>query len=311
MDQNLLASELFADKRAERRLKYIRLCVIGAIAVAYLGVVVGARSLASSSSGDEKAPYVAVVDISGEIGPGKDASIRSLAPVLKQAFDDKKAKAIVLRINSPGGTPVQSSLIHDEILRLKKLRPELPVVAVGEDLVASGAYLIAMSADKLVVNRSTMAGSIGVIMRGFGFTGLMEKVGIERRAMTAGEAKNQLDPFGPLTEEDKAKLGGMLANVHQHFKDTVIAGRKDRLKAEHSEVFTGAVWTGDDAVRLGLADEIGSLQTVMESVGAEKSKVYSVEVPFFEAITRSFGVSVTKAVLAETRAAAPVELLHE
>jgi protease IV len=310
MDQNQLASELFADKRAERRLKYIRLGVIATIAVAYLTLLVGARSMANDRAAEAGGPHVAVVDITGEIGPGKDASLRALAPVLKEAFDDKAAKAVVLRINSPGGTPVQSSLLHDEIVRLRQKRPELPVYAVGEDMVTSGAYLIAMSADKLVVNRSTMAGSIGVIIRSFGFTGLMEKVGIERRALTAGESKNQLDPFGPFTEEDKQSVAGMLENVHQHFKDIVLAARKDKLKKDPSELFTGAVWTGSQAVELGLADQVGSLQTVMAEVGAVKTRVYSVKVPLLEALTRSFGVSVTKTLIAETGSTpAAVELL--
>jgi len=194
------------------------------------------------------------------------------------------------------------------VLRLKKSHPGRPVIAVGEDMLTSGAYLIAMSADKVVVNRSTMTGSVGVIIRSFGFTGLMEKLGVERRALTAGESKNQLDPFGPLTEDDKAKVSGMLTKVHQHFKDIVQTSRARKLKASPEELFTGAVWTGDEAVSLGLADEVGSLSTVMAQLGVEKAQVYSADVPLLEALTRSLGVSVAKTLVTETQAGAELTL---
>lgn len=305
-----LIEKLFKNQTSERRFKYIRLAAFSGIALAYLGLFAFLQSgRAPDHSESSSTSYVAVVDIAGEIGPSKDASLRNLAPALKAAFDDKDAKAIVLRINSPGGTPVQASLIHDEIQYLKKSHPDAKVVAVGEDMLTSGAYLIAMAADTVVVNRSTMTGSVGVILRNFGFTGLMEKIGVESRTLTAGESKNQLDPFSPANEQDKEQIQDLLTHVHDHFKDIVVESRGARLKAPADQLFTGAFWTGGQAVQLGLADEIGSLRTVMEGTGSTTFRTYAPKMSLLKTLTQSVGTTASKALGLDVGVPSSVELL--
>lgn len=267
----LILGELTQERKLRRRASYFKYSVLGAIAVLYGIAIVAGLTRTNAPSED----YAALVRISGEIGAGKDASAAVINPLLEQAFADKKAKGVVLLINSPGGTPVQSSLIHDRVESLKK-QYNKKVIAVGEDMMTSGAYMIAVAADELVVNRSTLTGSIGVISRSFGFTSLMDKVGVERRVMTAGESKNMLDPFGPQTEQDKVKTAALLKSIHQHFKDTVTAGRGARLKLDTPGLFSGTVWTGDEAVTLGLADKLGDVKSATkESWGTDKLREFT------------------------------------
>lgn len=267
-------NSLMQDKAAERRRTYIKYAVLGTIAALYAGAFLFAQ-MASSSSQKMDGEYANLVRIEGEIGPGKSASAQALVPLLEKAFSDDKAKAVVLLINSPGGTPVQSSLVHDAVVRLKAEHNK-PVLAVGEDLVTSGAYFIAVAADKIVVNRSTVTGSIGVVSRGFGFQGLMEKLGVERRVHTAGESKNLGDPFGPETEAGLAKQEELLHAIHAHFKDTVTTGRGGKLDADYPGLFSGTVWTGEQSVAMGLTDELGDLSTaVKKEYGVSKLREVS------------------------------------
>ena len=266
--------ELILDRKKERRKTYVKYAIIGALGFSYLAAIIAGMSGSASNKNTES--YVAFVKVSGEIMPGKEAGASVLNPLVEKAFEDTAAKGVVLLVNSPGGTPVQASLVYDQIMRLKAAYPDKKVVAVGEDLMTSGAYMIAAAADTIVVNRSTITGSIGVISRGFGFTGLMDKVGVERRVTTAGEAKNLLDPFGPQSEEDRLKQRELLQQIHGHFKDTVLAGRGDRLNRDTPGLFSGTVWTGEQAVKMGLADRLGDLQTVMkEDFGVEATREYS------------------------------------
>lgn len=292
-----LTSALLKDRRAERRFKYIRLTAIAGLAVAYLTAGAIAFSGKSSEAAPPSQPHVAVVNLKGTIGAADDISIDKVRKHLHDAFDDPTAKAVVMRINSPGGAPVQASLIHDEVLALKKRHPGRKVIAVAEDYVASGGYFIAMAADELVVNKSTMAGSIGVISSGFGFTGLMEKLGIERRALTAGTAKNGMDPFSPLKEQDLAKSNELLQEIFGHFTDAVLAARKDRLKAPPDQLFTGAIWTGAKAVELGLADELGSMSTVMEELGVKTAVVYGPVPNFLQLLGDGVGTAASRHVV--------------
>ncbi len=317
MDPQLeLVQAVLQDRKSERRFKYIRLAVIVGLAALYLG----AGFVAMKRDGAEKAraasePHIAVVDLKGTIsasdsGMSEGLSLARVRKHLHDAFKDEQAKAVVLRINSPGGSPVQASLIHDEILELKKRHPGRKVIAVAEDYVASGGYFIAMAADELVVNRSTLAGSIGVISSGFGFTGLMDKLGIERRAFTAGTAKNGMDPFSPLTERDLAKYRELLSGIHGHFTDVVLTARKDRLKASPEDLFTGAAWTGEQAVKLGLADSLGSVTTVMGDLEATRIVVYGPSPSILEMLGGSIGTAASQQVLRATMQAPSAPLLQ-
>ena len=260
-----LVRDLLAERRFDRRKTYFKYGVIALAALTFLGGLRGAGSSTSSIS----EPYAAVVRVEGEILPGRPASAEGLNPQLEKAFSDESAKAVILLVNSPGGTPVQASLVHDRIKALKAAHPGKPVVAVGEDMMTSGAYMIASAADRIVVNRSTVAGSIGVITRGFGFSGLMNKLGVERRVQTAGESKNMADPFMPQSEADRAKQAHLLSKIHEHFIDTVKSGRGERLKLNTPGLFSGAVWTGDEAVEAGLADSLGDLASVKKELGVK------------------------------------------
>jgi protease-4 len=220
-----------------------------------------------------------------------------LIDALREASEDSKVKGILLRMNSPGGSPVQSQAVYEEIRRLKAEKPELPIVAVVADLCASGCYYIAAAADKIFVSEASVVGSIGVIMGSFGFVETLKTLGIERRIMTAGEHKALLDPFAPVDPVAKAHMQGLINQVHQQFIDAVKAGRGPRLK-ETPEMFSGLVWNGREGIRLGLADEIGSDRSVAETViGAKKRVNFNPEEGVFERLSRRMGTEVALAFL--------------
>src|SRR5205085_7721927 len=204
-------------------------------------------------------------EIKGEIASGGDASAEAVTAAMRAAFEDGGAQGIVLLINSPGGSPVQAGIIYDEIKRLKA-KYKKPVYAVVEESCASAAYYLASATDRIFVDKASIVGSIGVLMDGFGFTGLMEKLGVERRLLTAGENKGFLDPFSPQTERHRQHAQQMLDVVHRQFIDVVKTGRGKRLKADMPELFSGLFWTGQQAVDLGLADQLGSLDFVAREV---------------------------------------------
>src|SRR5512134_3418265 len=209
--------------------------------------------------------HTAMVEVSGLIAPGADASAERINSALLEAFKDSNTQGVVVRINSPGGSPVQAQTIYDEMRRLRKKYPDIPLYAVVEDVCASGGYFVAAGADRIYVGRASIVGSIGVLMNGFGFTGLMDKLGIERRLITAGENKGMLDPFSPLEEKDRAHIKEMLGDIHQQFVGVVKEGRGKRLK-ESPEIFSGLIWTGQKSIDLGLADSLGSLEYVAREV---------------------------------------------
>jgi protease-4 len=202
---------------------------------------------------------------------------------------------IVLRINSPGGSPVQAGIINDEIRRLRAEHPETPLYAVVEDVCASGGYYVAVAADRIYVNKASLVGSIGVLMDGFGFTGTMEKLGVDRRLLTAGSNKGFLDPFSPQNDEQKAFAQTMLDEIHRQFIEVVRSGRGDRLK-ETPETFSGLVWTGEQSVRMGLADDFGSVDSIARDViKAEKVLDYSAKDNIAERFAKRFGASAVSA----------------
>jgi protease-4 len=216
--------------------------------------------------------HTALIDIDGVIGAGESVNADSTVSSLRAAYEDKHTKGIILRINSPGGSPVQAGIINDEIHRLRKLNPKIPVYAVIEDICASGGYYIAVAADKIYVDKASIVGSIGVLMDGFGFTGTMQKLGVERRLMTAGANKGFMDPFSPINPAHTAHAQAMLNEIHQQFIAVVREGRGKRLK-ETSEMFSGLFWSGEKAIGMGLADAFGNSDYVAREVIKEENVV--------------------------------------
>jgi protease IV len=253
---------------------------------------------------DISKPHTAVVSIKGEIAADSEASAEHVVAAMRSAFEDKGAQAVVLLINSPGGSPVQAGIINDEIRRLKA-KHDKPVYAVVEETCASAAYYIAVAADQIFVDKASIVGSIGVLMDGFGFTGLMDKLGVERRLMTAGDNKGFMDPFSPQTEKQRVFAQTMLNQIHQQFIEVVKTGRGKRLK-ENSETFSGLFWTGQQAVEMGLADQLGNLDFVArEVVKAEEMVDYTRRENVAERLVKRFGASIGQG-MAQTFQPAPV-----
>ena len=233
--------------------------------------------------------HTAMVNLTGTIEAKGEANAENLIAALDAAFEEKNAAGVILRINSPGGSPVQAGMVNDEIRRLRAKYPDKPLYVVVEDMCASGGYFVAAAADKIFVNKASVVGSIGVLMDGFGFTGVMDKLGVERRLLTAGENKGFLDPFSPQAERQKAYAQSLLKNIHQQFIDVVKAGRGKRLK-ETPEMFSGLIWTGEQSIELGLADAYGSVDSVARDViQAEKVLDYSVKDNIAERFAKRLG----------------------
>ena len=241
-----------------------------------------------------KAPvsaHTALVEVRGAIAADAEANADNLMAALRSAFEDHGARAVILRINSPGGSPVQAGLVHDEIIRLKALHKK-KVYAVCEEMCASAAYYIAVAADQVVVDKASVVGSIGVLMDGFGFTGVMEKVGVERRLMTSGSNKGMLDPFSPRDPAQETYAQAMLDQIHQQFISVVKLGRGKRLK-DNPELFSGLFWNGEQAVSLGLADKLGSLdQIARDDVKAEDIIDYTQKENLAERLAKRFGAAI-------------------
>ena len=281
-----LAFAALNEQKSTRRWKtFVRLSWLAFfIAVVWLALHRG------TPTSDATVPHTAVVEIKGEIADGADASAEFVNAALRAAFEDNGAKAVVLLINSPGGSPVQAGMMNDEILRLKT-KYKKPVYAVVGETCASAAYYIAVSADKIYVDKASIVGSIGVLMDGFGFTGLMDKLGVERRLLTAGENKGFLDPFSAQSDKQRAFAQTMLNQIHQQFISVVKAGRGQRLK-ETPEMFSGLFWSGQQAVELGLADQLGNLDYVArEVVKAEEIIDYTRRDNVAERLAKKFGAS--------------------
>jgi protease-4 len=241
---------------------------------------------------DEVGRHTALIEINGEIDVEGTGSADAVIPALDKAFEDKGSAAIVLRINSPGGSPVQAGEIVDEIYRLKAEYPDKPLYVVVDEICASGGYYIASAADKIFVNKASIVGSIGVLMDGFGFSGLMDKLGIERRLLTAGANKGFMDPYSPQSPKQREYAQQMLNEIHQQFIAVVRKGRGKRLK-ETPEMFSGLFWTGARAVDMGLADGFGTVDTVARDVvKAEDVVDYTEREGLPERVLKKFGASV-------------------
>lgn len=285
-----IAFSTLQEQKAKRRWGiFFKLAVLGYL-VAVLVLVVdwgGSEKLADGR-------HTAVIYLHGVIEPTGEASAEKITGALQAAYEDKGTAGVVLRINSPGGSPVQSGIIHDEILRLRAKHPEIPLYAVVEDICASGGYYVAVAADRIYVNRASIVGSIGVLMDGFGFTGTMDKLGVERRLLTAGENKGFLDPFSPQDEKQKAHARLLLAEIHRQFIEVVRQGRGKRLK-ETPEMFSGLMWAGSQSIQLGLVDDYGTVDSVARDVvKAEKLLDYSVKDNIAERFAKRLGADVAR-----------------
>ena len=286
------------EQRAARRWKlFMRLFWL-----LIIGAIVWFVYRADAMTAPITTPHTAVIEIRGEVAKGAEASAENVVSSLKSAFEDRGAQAIVLLIDSPGGSPVQAGIINDEITRLKAIHNK-KVYAVVEETCASAAYYIAAAADEIYVDKASLIGSIGVLMDGFGFTGLMEKVGVERRLITAGDNKGMLDPFSPQDEAQRAYIQAMLNEIHTQFIAVVKRGRGERLK-ETPDTFSGLIWSGQQAVNLGLADGLGSLDYVArEVVKAEDIVDYTQRENFGLRLAKRFGASVGEGMFLAARSA--------
>jgi len=246
--------------------------------------------------GGNSKDHTAVIDVVGVIAEDKDSNAADIIESLRDAVKDKHTKGIILHSNSPGGSPVQSAYVYEEIRNLKKEHPDLPVYAVVSDICASGCYYIASASDKIFVNQSSLIGSIGVLMDGFGFVDVMQKLGVERRLLTAGAHKAMLDPFSPPKEDETKYMQGLLDQVHQQFIGAVKAGRGDRLK-ETPDMFSGLVWTGEAGVKLGVADGFGNDDHVAKDIiGAEKLVDFTQQGRLIDKIAGKLGASFGQAI---------------
>jgi len=289
-----LASSALAEQKARRRWGIFFKLLGFAYLTLMLVLLVDWGDSAEKLADGKK--HTALVELSGVISPDTQASAENINEALQKAFKDKTTQGVILRINSPGGSPVQSGRINDEIGRLRAKYPNIPLYVVVEDMCASGGYYVAAAADQIYVDKASIVGSIGVLMDGFGFTGTMDKLGVERRLLTAGENKGFLDPFSPQDEKQLAHAKLMLEDVHKQFIEAVRKGRGKRLK-ETPELFSGLMWTGDEAVQLGLADGFGSVGYVArELIKAEDIKDFTVKQSLADRLARQFGADVAQSV---------------
>ncbi|WP_349742802.1 S49 family peptidase [Roseateles cavernae] len=295
------ARDYLRDRRSERRWRvFFRLAWL-ALVVAVLWLLLAQRQVGTAPN----TPHTALVEVRGEIAVDTEASAELMLSALKSAFEDQGAQAVVLRINSPGGSPVQAGIVYDEIVRLKAKHGK-KVYAVVEEICASGAYYIAAAADEIYVDKASVVGSIGVLMDGFGFTGLMDKLGVERRLITAGANKGMLDPFSPENEAQRAYAQAMLDQIHRQFIKIVKDGRGKRLK-ETPETFSGLFWNGEEAIKLGLADHLGSLDYVArEVIKAEEVIDYTPRDNVAERLAKRFGAAMGEGAVKAFRSLAPI-----
>ncbi len=289
-----LAFATLNEQRARRRWSiFFRFVTLGIVGVG-LWIAFGMANKEDEIIG----PHTALIEIDGTIEAGTSGAADAVIPALDRAYSEDNAVGVILHINSPGGSPVQAGMINDEIVRLRAEYPRKPLYVVVDEICASGGYYIAAAADKIFVNKASIVGSIGVLMDGFGFTGLMDKLGIERRLMTAGENKGFLDPFSPQSAKQKGYAQEMLNEVHQQFIDVVRKGRGKRLK-ETPETFSGLFWSGSKAVEIGLADGYGTVDSVArDELKAEDIVDYTQHEALSERLLKKFGGAVGTAAMA-------------
>lgn len=290
-----LALETLAEQKRRRRWG-IFFRVLGFAYLTFLIVALGDWGGASDTLGDGK-KHTALVQLNGVIKATGEASAEKITESLQAAFKDHGTQGVILRINSPGGSPVQSGIINDEIRRLRAKHPNIPLYAVVEDVCASGGYYVAAAADRIFVDKASIVGSIGVLMDGFGFTGTMDKLGVERRLLTAGENKGFLDPFSPQDAQHKQHAQILLDDIHRQFIDVVRKGRGKRLK-DSPELFSGLMWTGAKSIELGLTDELGSVEYVArEVIKAEDIRDYTMRASLTERFAKQFGTDLAEGIM--------------
>ena len=288
----LLLLENLKENRKARRWKALLRILSLFVLVGLIYQVFDIQLPGSGGSGK----HTALVRIEGEISPNSIANALDINSALTAAFESKEAVGVVLRINSPGGSPVQAGMINDEIRRLRTLHPEKPFYVVVEDVCASGGYYIAVAGDKILVDKASLVGSIGVVMGGFGFTGLMEKMGISRRLITAGSDKGMLDPFSKENPKQVEMVKKMLEDIHQQFITVVKQGRGERLKND-PDIFTGRVWNGEQALQLGLVDGYGTIDSVARDILKAPDLVdYTLKENFAERVAKRFGAETGAAI---------------
>ena len=264
---------------------------------AYIAAIIFMYSDADISNVKINDKHTALVEINGVISDKDEANADSIVTALRDAFDNENSAGVIVRINSPGGSPVQSGYIYDEMQRLREKHPDTALYAVVTDVCASGGYYIASAADKIYADKASIIGSIGVRMDNFGFVEAIDKLGVERRTLTAGENKALLDPFLPEDGKAKAHMQTMLDEIHQQFISAVKKGRGDRLDTTVEGIFSGLIWTGEAAVNIGLVDELGSSSHVAREVIGEETIVnYTVEQDIFERFAERLGSSVAQVI---------------
>lgn len=294
--ENLVLAQVHEQRRARRWSMFFRLFIALYLLLVLAIYVHNLGYDEHSLSGGGK--HTALVQLSGVIAEDAEANADDINQALRGAFEDKNTAGVILRVNSPGGSPVQAGQIHDEMIRLREKYPDIPLHVVIDDICASGGYYVAAAADKIYADKASVVGSVGVIMSGFGFVDAMDKLGIERRLLTAGENKALLDPFSPKKEAEQAHLQSMLDQIHQQFIDVVKKGRGGHLK-DDDQLFSGLVWTGEKAVELGLVDALGSADYVArEVIGEEDVIEFSRKTDVLERLADRMGVSLGR-VLAE------------
>lgn len=287
-----LVMELVVEKRRSRRwsifFKSLTFLYIFALLVMVLQDTGEWTQLKAAS-----ADHVALLDIDGIIAAGAEANADDIVTGLRAAYESRHTRGVILRLNTPGGSPVQAGYVYNEVRRLKELHPDIPVYAVAVDLCASAGYYIAAAADEIYADPASLVGSIGVLMDGFGFVDTLKLLGMERRLMTAGESKGIMDPFSPIREQDKVHLQSLLNELHQQFIRAVKAGRGKRLAEQPSQpLFTGLFWTGAQAQEMGLVDGLGSSSYVArELIGVEEIVDYSVKSDWMKRLSDRLGSS--------------------
>lgn len=284
-----LAFAALKEQRTSRRWGYVFKGLMFLYLMAILMLMIPSTELPTHN---EK--HTALVEIKGVIAADAEANADSIVTGIRNAFDSPSAQGLILRLNTPGGSPVQAGIINDEIKRLQATRPDFPVYAVIQDICASGGYYIAAAAKEIYADKASIVGSIGVRMDSFGFTDIIEKVGIERRSLTAGENKAFLDPFLPMKEKDVQHAHNMLNNIHQQFIDVVKAGRGDRL-ADDPRLFTGLFWSGEQALPLGLIDGLANSSSVARDIiGAEEIVDYTPRPNYLDRFAGKLGATVSQ-----------------
>lgn len=290
-----LAFAAIKEQRTSRRWGYV---FKGLILLYFVAIFVAA--MANKGMQTHAQSHTALVEVKGVIAADAEANADVIITGIRDAFDNQQAKGLILRMNTPGGSPVQSGIINDEIKRLQATRPDFPVYAVIQDVCASGGYYIAAAAKEIYADKASIVGSIGVRMDSFGFTDTIAKLGIERRSLTAGENKAFLDPFMPMKEQDIQHAKGMLNNIHQQFIDVVKAGRGDRL-ADNPAIFSGLFWSGEQALPLGLIDGLANSSTVARDIiGAEDIVDYTPRPDYFDRFAGRLGASITDTLFTST-----------